>query len=704
MRAWRWVGLGVLALLLVALPAQAQEKSVAGWIQQLREGDAAERIEALEELSLLGELARPSLEAALTDLDPDIRFHALYLLRAPEGALERNLRRIAFGRANQPGATYDLSLKAYRSVIRRATPGVRSQILRISLRAAPHGKPQARLVIVALSVWSELARGKEVSSGEAQLLAELLGLDLGLAGDDLLEAFATLPTDKRLAALRGALSSKNSLQLARAARALGETTERGQVVEANRLLLPLLDHGEARVRLQAVYALGLLGRGDEKTRLRVARACRDLNAGVARQALRLVGEWKLSLARGAAEEVARDVNRPLTTRKEAVRTLALLGDQAATETLRSLSRNADELGGLATWSLACLGAPSIGKDAEARIYNKAGTASAIYYRALARLGPEGRTILRRCALPKQPFPTGRALELLESRKQSAIDAYAYLRDPNAADDLEAVIRSKASSRRLRDTASRERAAEALALRTDPRSQRKVAELMIRPARVHAETELLKGIYRHGVPQDLKDPLSRILRRLVLSERDRQKKNWAARALVRVDPLTARSVLSALIRGRIQDRRSHDLVHPLAWTGDTSLLLSEALPFAKRALKLQNEPGERLVWLALGGLDQFYAGRYDEARLAFLRLHWTIPHWSNDLPSYNLACVASAQDAPTSALRLLRRAARHGYKDPQLVRYDLDFVRLRNDPRFKNLLKQLDLAAETGRRAPSLPLP
>ncbi|MBL4845383.1 MAG: hypothetical protein JKY65_07655 [Planctomycetes bacterium] len=690
--------LALWAIVLSASLAGAQERTVEEWIQRLRGDDAAHRIEALEELALLGERARPALERALQDVDPDTRFHALYLLRAPEGALERTLRRITFGRSDKPGATYRLSLKAYQGLMRRASPGVRGQLLRVSLRAAPQG--QSRLVIVALSVWIELARGQEVAPGEAQLLAELLELDLGEASADLLEAFGALPPAQRLGALRGALTSKNTKVLARAARAVGETAEPSQVVEVRRLLLPLVGHSEARVRRQAVYSLGLLGVGDERIRLRVARACRDLDSGVAEIALRLVGEWKLRLARGAAEEIASDVNRPLKTRLAAIQTLGLTGDRAATPVLRRLARDQVEIGPLATWALAALGAPGLAKDIEQRIKTETGGSNPLYYRALARLGPQGRPTLRRCVLPQPPYPTGRALERLQIRTQRALDAYAYLRDPRAAQDLTDVIRRPVRLLRQSDRANRHRATEALCLRTDPLSQRQIAKLVIRPGPVRAEKALLNGIFRHSVPDDLRDEVAAILAERVPTARG----TAPARALVRIDPKTARRILYPMVRARVDSRYRHDLALALARTGELRPLTSDALPFALRRLEASGEERVRLVWLVLSGLDHYYAGRLDEARLAFRRLHWTRPHWEQDTPAYNLACVAAAEGRRTQALRLLRRAVFHGYKRPELSRYDLDFIPLRRDPRFQQLIQQLELAVETGQGRAVLKLP
>jgi HEAT repeat protein len=683
---------------LAPAPAAARERTVSEWIERLRSGDAAARVEALEELAILGELARPHLEEALRDRDPDVRFHALYLLRAPEGALERSLRRITFGRADQPGATYKVSLQAYRRLIRRATPGLRSQLLRVSLRVAPQGRP--RLVIVALSIWTELARGAEVSPGEAQLLAELLALDLEHASADLYEAFSALPPAKRLAALRGALTSSDTKVLARAARALGETTEPSQVVEARRLLLPLLRHAEPKVRHQAIYALGVLGPGDEQTSLGVVRAVRDVSENVIRVSLRLIGEWRIKLGRAAVEQVALDLKRSARTRSEAIRSLGLLGDPAAGETLRKLAAREGELGALAFWSLACLKAPGLDKDLALRIRSQRSAEGALYFRALARLGRDGRAALRACVLPKGPMPTGGALEDFETRRNLALDAYAYLRDARAADDLEELIRKPVRSRRPGERASRERAAEALAARSDARARRKVAELLIRPSQVDAETELLKGIFRHGAPDDLRDDLSRALRQITLRRGDL----LAARAWVRVDPVEARRTLTRLIRGRVATRQFHDLTHALARAGEVELLTSDALPFARRELARAETPRDRLVWLTQAGIDHLYAGKAAEASLAFRRTHWTQPHWWHGTPAYNLACVAAGAGEPTAALRRLRWAVRKGYRESEQIRYDLDFLSLRKDPRFLRLVKVLELAEETKIPPPKLPLP
>lgn len=696
-RAWfaSWVLL-VLAALAPA-PVLAAERSVADWVELLRSGDAAERVEALEELAILGELARPLLEEALRDPDPDLRFHALYLLRAPEGALERSLRRIAFGRAHQPGATYDVSLRAYRSLVRRASPGLRSQLLRISLRAAP--QDQTRLLIVALNVWSELARGQEISPGEAQLLAELLGHDLGRASDDLIAALGTLPPAKRQAALRGALTSEDTKLLARAARALGETTEPSQVVESRRLLLPLLKHDEAKVRRQALHALGVLGPGDERVALAVARASRDVNDGVAREALGLIGEWRIELGGAAAKEIALDARRPAVTRGEAIRTLGLLGDRAATEGLRQVFAAKGELAGIAAWSLAALDAPGLDTDLAARVRLQRSAEGALYFRALARLGRRGRPILRSHVLPDAPLPTGKALEEFEVRRNLALDAYAYLRDARAADDLEEVIRKPIRSRRPGELASRQRAAEALALRGDARARRKVAELLIRPSQVDVETELLKGVFRHGAPEDTSDALGQSLREVLMRRRDQ----LAANALGRVDPQAAEQILAHLVQRSFQRRQSHDLVWALGRTRHKALL-QRALEIALAALADADSADSRMKWLNVVGIDYLYVGKHKEARLSFNRLHWTRPHWASDTPAYNLACVAANEGQSTQALRLVRRAVRERRGNPELFRYEQDFAPLLQDPRFVRLLRQLELAVETEFPPPTLKLP
>lgn len=694
----RWA----LALLLSVLTLSAAgggEGEVERWIQALRSGTPAERVAAMEALAGLGESARPALERALQDPDPDLRFHALYLLRAPESGLERSLRRVTFGRPGQPGASYPASLEAYERLIARATPALRAQLLRVSLRSAPLDQPQ--LLIVALSTWTELSRAQEISAGEAQLLGELLTLDLGEASDDLLEALAALPVPLRIETLQDALRSDDPLTKARAARALGETTSPEGAAPARQLLLPLLGHGEAVVRRQAIYALGLLGPPAPLAAAQLAEACRDPDAECARIALRLAGEWRVRAAREALEETGRDSNRPERTRAEAIRSLGLLGDPAAIAALRRLAGGQGELSALAAWSLALLRAPGTDQSLLARIQSEQEAGSALLYRALARLGSRGRPHLRALALFEGPFPRGPELELIRTRTQHALDAYAYLDDPAGGEDLAELIRRAPQQFTPAVRGERLRAAEALATRRDPTSIRLVAELLIRPGPVGAEQELLKGLIQHGAPPALEQEVARVLVGMTLRAREIS----PARALARVDPELTRRVLTPMVRGRVQSREQHDLAHILARVGERGLLTSDALPFALRQLGPENgEEQSRLVWLILAGLDHFYAGRLAEARLAFLRVHWTRPHWYFDTPAYDLGCVATAEGKFTDAFRLLRRAVRHGYKRPELSRYDLDLIPLRTDPRFQEMVDQLELAAETGLAPPVLALP
>jgi tetratricopeptide (TPR) repeat protein len=60
-----------------------------------------------------------------------------------------------------------------------------------------------------------------------------------------------------------------------------------------------------------------------------------------------------------------------------------------------------------------------------------------------------------------------------------------------------------------------------------------------------------------------------------------------------------------------------------------------------------------------------------------------------LAYYNLACSYALLDRPDHALRALRQAVEYGYRDFRYMREDHDLDSVRQDPRFKQLMRDYE---------------
>src|SRR5262245_29533849 len=80
--------------------------------------------------------------------------------------------------------------------------------------------------------------------------------------------------------------------------------------------------------------------------------------------------------------------------------------------------------------------------------------------------------------------------------------------------------------------------------------------------------------------------------------------------------------------------------------------------------------------------RFADGLQIDRRLVQLRPNDPLAH-------YNLACSYALLRRPDQAIRTLRRAVELGYRDFQYIRDDHDLDSIRNDPRFRQLLRDYE---------------
>ncbi|MGE0713716.1 MAG: HEAT repeat domain-containing protein [Planctomycetota bacterium] len=704
--------LASLLLLGAASPARAEDAQARAerLLQTLRSGDPAERIRAVAALEELGEAARPALERALGDPDPDVRLHVLYLLHAPEGELERRLRLIVEGRPHERGATYPLALQVAEQLLADGKPGLRDQLLHVVRRAAERG--QARLAIVALELYEGALRrdptGARVRDGV--LLGELFRLELGDAAESLLDALGALPPDPRLSVLRGALAREEPAVLARAARALGEVASRAQAAEGRELLGPLLRHREAAVRREAIRAWGLLD--GEVGAEPIARAILDADPEVSEEALRLAGERRVLLAREAAERVARDAGKAQRLRRQALRTLGLLGDPRSQDAVSALAKQREprELSLTACWALGAMRAPDAVERLARRIESEEEADEPLLYYGLARAGGEaGRAaLLRYLALQSAQPGSEAARALLYARQLRALDAMAVLRHPRAAQDLAEFV-----ARQRRGGAAAERALEALERRGDAAAADALLGLLGDRRVAFGDPEwptLARAVARVGAPgsQDLQAAVRELVRGLQnlprpIRDPERAAGEAAAEALVRLDSARAREVLRRETWNRgltFELRRAY--ARCLGRLGEPEGALRGVLQLSADNLRADGEGEKRSTLLNDVGIDQLYARRYPDALLTFRRVRWDEPNES--YAAYNAACAEAYLGHPDDAVRLLRRAVRFKTKNPTLFGYDQDLRSLHGDPRFQSLVEQLRLARETDLPIPVAPLP
>jgi predicted Zn-dependent protease len=165
----------------------------------------------------------------------------------------------------------------------------------------------------------------------------------------------------------------------------------------------------------------------------------------------------------------------------------------------------------------------------------------------------------------------------------------------------------------------------------------------------------------------------------------------------IDPERARRALDEVIREEHPDKEKFvDLARALARAGDRSR--------AERALEISRdeldrkfaqgrvEPTELDTWLRLAnmvGIDQLYAGKFDDAIVTFRRMLWARP--DDNIGAYNVACGLALSGRNDEALRWLRRSVKMSNPNFQNWRHisaDRDLVSIYGDPRFKRLMHEL----------------
>ena len=92
-------------------------------------------------------------------------------------------------------------------------------------------------------------------------------------------------------------------------------------------------------------------------------------------------------------------------------------------------------------------------------------------------------------------------------------------------------------------------------------------------------------------------------------------------------------------------------------------------------------------LRVQGNNLTLKGRYAEGLQIDKRLVHLRPH--DPLAHYNLACSYALLKKPELALKTLRKAVELGYRDFRYMREDRDLDSIRQDPRFRQLLREYE---------------
>lgn len=92
-------------------------------------------------------------------------------------------------------------------------------------------------------------------------------------------------------------------------------------------------------------------------------------------------------------------------------------------------------------------------------------------------------------------------------------------------------------------------------------------------------------------------------------------------------------------------------------------------------------------LRVQGNNLTLKGRFAESLQIDKQLVHVRPH--DPLAHYNLACSFSLLKKGDLAVKTLRRAIELGYRDLRYMREDRDLDFIRNDPRFKQMLRELE---------------
>lgn len=92
-------------------------------------------------------------------------------------------------------------------------------------------------------------------------------------------------------------------------------------------------------------------------------------------------------------------------------------------------------------------------------------------------------------------------------------------------------------------------------------------------------------------------------------------------------------------------------------------------------------------LRVQGNNLTLKGRYAEGLQIDKRLLKLRPH--DPLVHYNLACSFALVNRTDQAIKTLRNAIEKGYRDFRYMREDRDLDSIRNDPRFRQLLREYE---------------
>ncbi len=713
----------LLLLLFAGAPAFAQQaqppaEEARRLLETFRRGDVRERRQALERLSRLGDGALPALQEALATGDPDLRFHVLFLLSEPFGRLDERLRTIALGR-EQNAATYPEALEAYRAIVADATPDTPRLLVHLLLRG-DLALGEGSVAAVGLDLLRELteaaaSRG-ELTADDVAALGGLFEPDLGPAFYDLVPLFAAVPWELALPALRTLVRSGSVPQRIRAGRVLAEVAPpKPALHEVLPLYLPLLQAAEPAVRRAAIQALDLLPIDADAPLMPAVSLVLDPDEEVAREALRVVGERRLHLAREACEQLVNDAGRPTELRLAAARALGLLGDPGAAATLLP---QADPRGPTdrrlvltAAWALGAVGAEEARPLLERLIADDDLAHEEVLYRGLARLGAPGREALLALARPSPPFPRQRkAVDALRARAELAVAALGSAPGAEAIDALGALATEQPVFDANRPGVTRREAKEAidaLGDRREPEAAQWLGRILLEhDARGLLARDALRGLLEHlsssglpGAEDDLRRAVARSLTDRMWREGDLADLGTQGRALALVDPTQARAVLRRELERRAQSpAAARSLAWSLARAGDPGRIATHAIPHSLQELA-RAPANDRPRVVNNYGIDLLFGGRYREALVEFRRMLWCDP--KDDTAAYNLACGYALLGDTRRAMHYLRRSVQLGFAKVRHVETDDDLKVLVGRPEFERLLRRMRLAVETTSQLPDM---
>ncbi|MEZ6188553.1 MAG: hypothetical protein R3F62_26570 [Planctomycetota bacterium] len=666
-------------------PVPAVEREAEALLRQLQDPELRDR--ALERLSQLGPRARPALQRAVHDPDPDVRFNALYLLELEGLELQRSMRVIVAGE-NADAGTYPEARQAFLELLgggddpaaiqRRAD--LRGMLVRYVLRQVQ--RRAWHYVSVALDVLTGLLEvdRERLDAAQVEALARLLDVDLGPGVWDLPRVFGAPRWEQALPVLRSRISGGSPEVAARAALALGECAPGTAGVAALEALGPGLKHRAARVRYACVRAVGKLDVPDAQLLPWVALT-RDPHPRVAAAMLRVGAERRLSVVREPAEQWAADPQTPSSLRLTAVICLGML-QQGSPELLGKILEQSDgELALAAAWALGATGA----KDAPARILS------------LARRPHLEREDALYAALGR----SGTADALLVLRQLEGVSPaqslFGYGRMDDVPEAVAAIMRFGTPPRRLFWLS----AAESLSVLYARRSLEADPEpIRVAMARLYLGTraedtdrdQILTELRRVGAPAQGAER-ERLIQSLV--ERCRSERSvLVPPVLAQIAPEEARRVLAPLLGGRRYpgegDWYLREVARALAIAGDSSYVVRYALPYSQRELA-EASPDNRSNVMNNVGIDYLYARDLEQAALTFRQMVWCDAE--DNIAAYNLACGAALGGDVDAALLWLRRSLRNGYTNERHIRSDSDLDLLHGDPRFERTYRRLLLRGE-----------